>query len=312
MPKPAKKSVPEGLLQRGTLVPLDGSALAESALPSLEAFALRFNANVTLFHALEKRTRGKIHGERHLQTRSEAEDYLDQTARVLASKGIAVDWQVDNARDDDVATSIVAAAQRRSVGLILMCTHGSGGLRGMFFGSIAQQVLARQDRPILVVPPKAPKGPANANVHEVIVPLDSERLHKAALPMAAQVALAFKARLLLFLVVPTMKTLQGEQKLAARLMPSAAKAVLDLSEGDSEEYLRRLADPLREQGFTVDTEVVRGGAVNAVIEKAEQLPESLIVMATHGRVGVEAMLQGSVAPRVAGRATRPLLLVRAD
>jgi nucleotide-binding universal stress UspA family protein len=48
-----------------------------------------------------------------------------------------------------------------------------------------------------------------------------------------------------------------------------------------------------------------------VRELAEQLATDLIVMASHARAGLDALLAGSVAPRVAERLSRPLLLVRA-
>jgi nucleotide-binding universal stress UspA family protein len=54
-----------------------------------------------------------------------------------------------------------------------------------------------------------------------------------------------------------------------------------------------------------------GHPVPTVLDLAEQHDADLLIMASHGRAGLDAILTGSVAPRIAGRVGRPLLLVRA-
>ena len=58
-------------------------------------------------------------------------------------------------------------------------------------------------------------------------------------------------------------------------------------------------------------EVLRGDIVPVVLGLAERLNVDLIVLASHGRTGLDALFTGSVASRIAGRRIRPLLLVRA-
>jgi nucleotide-binding universal stress UspA family protein len=50
------------------VVPLDGSKLAEAALPVASVLAEKLGAKVTLLHAIEKGAPEEIHGQRHLRT----------------------------------------------------------------------------------------------------------------------------------------------------------------------------------------------------------------------------------------------------
>ena len=63
---------------RHILIPLDGSVLAESALPVAEYLSRVLSARITLVHVIEKDAVASIHGERHLTLHEEAEGYLDQ------------------------------------------------------------------------------------------------------------------------------------------------------------------------------------------------------------------------------------------
>ncbi len=62
------------------LIPLDGSRLAEAALPVAAALAERLGARVTLLHVLERDPPREVHGEPHLGAAGEACAYLDEVA----------------------------------------------------------------------------------------------------------------------------------------------------------------------------------------------------------------------------------------
>ena len=63
------------------LVPLDGSHLAEAALPAAACLAEHLDASITLIHIIERDVSGEIHGEHHLTTPAEANAYLEAVAR---------------------------------------------------------------------------------------------------------------------------------------------------------------------------------------------------------------------------------------
>ena len=297
---------------RTFLVPLDGSHLAETVLPAVECMAGYFQAAVTLLHVLEQQPPATIHGERHLTDSAEAEIYLDAVAGHLRAAGIVVATHVHGARAGDVARSIVDHTQELSADLIILCTHGGSGLRGLLFGSIAQQVLQHGLAPILLIRPTETGIAPPFQLRRIIVPLDGTAAHESALATAALLARVCRAELHPVLVIPTVATLADARALPGLLLPITMTAILDLAQQGGAEYLEHIAAPYRADGISVSAEVARGDAVATVLELAERHDSDLIVMASHGRAGIEARLSGSVAPRIAGRTGRPLLLLRAD
>ena len=294
------------------LVPLDGSHLAESVLPTLEQLVRRIPARVLLLHIMEQHAPATIHGERHLTDYGEAEAYLNEVAARLRSTGLAVETHVHDRREHDIAGSIFQHAHESNAKLVIMCTHGGGGLRGFLFGSIAQQALQVGTRSILLVFPGAKGSEPALNLRRILVPLDGTAAHEPALPAALTLARAFGAELCLVFVVPTLATLAGEQAVSGLLLPGTTKAVLDLVEQEAKNYLEQTLAQCRAAGVTARAEVLRGDVVSTVLRLAEQLDIDLIVMATHGRAGLDALLRGSVASRISGRFRHPLLLLRVD
>ena len=297
---------------RTFLVPLDGSHLAEAVLPAVERMAGRFQAAVTLLHVLEQHAPTTIHGERHLTDRAEAETYLGVVADRLRAAGIVVATHVHGAREGDVARSIVDHTQEISADLVILCTHGGSGLRGVLFGSIAQQVLRLGAGPILLIQPGAEERTSVFELDRILVPLDGTPAHEPALTIAGVMARAFAAELHLVLVIPTLATLSDERAPAGLLLPTTMRAILDLAEQGAVDYLQPIVTQWHAAGVVVTAEVARGDPVLTVLDLAARDDADLIVMASHGRAGLDAILAGSVAPRIAGRVGRPLLLVRAS
>ena len=292
---------------RSFLVPLDGSHLAEAVLPLVERLATAFGAQVRLLHIMEQHAPATIHGEHHVTSSAEAEDYLTTVAVRLRTAGIAVEIHVHDVKEGDVARSIVEHTQELACDLVVLCTHGKGGLRGLLFGSIAQQALQRGTRPILLVPPSATQHPPAFPLRRLLVPLDGTPAHEQALPAASAIAHACHADMHLVLVIPTLTTLSGERAVPGLLLPITMTAILDLAQQGGAEYLERLAGAYRDDEVSVSAEIARGDPVPTVLDLAERHNADLIVMASHGRAGIEALLSGSVAPRIVGRTGHPLL-----
>ncbi|SRR6266487_543328 len=293
------------------LVPLDGSRLAEAVLPAVAALASRFHAQVTLLHIVELHAPSTIHGERHLTDIADAKRYLDGIASDLRAVGVTVASHVHEDGEVNVAQSIFAHEQELGIDLVIMCTHGNGGLRDFLFGNIAQQTLQRGAKTVLLIFPREDGSVPRFDLQHILVPLDGTVVHEPALPSAIALAQAFNATVHLALVIPTLETLSDDRALSGMLLPTTMRALLDLSEQEAGEYLERAAAQCRSAGVNTTTEVLRGDTVPVVLGLAERLKVDLIVMASHGRVGLDARLAGSVAPRIAGRVARPLLLVRA-
>lgn len=152
------------------LVPLDGSALAEAALPKAMELAQSSGAKLLLIRAAEAhRLPGVDPTEAQIKVVSEAEDYLAQVGDRLAAQGV---------KDVETAVwygpapyAIVEAAHLNKVDLIAMTTHGRSGLGRLILGSVAESVLRGTTTPILLIrvaeaPVEAPVGKGEARPWE--------------------------------------------------------------------------------------------------------------------------------------------------
>ena len=85
--------------------------------------------------------------------------------------------------------------------------------------------------------------------------------------------------------------------------------MLDLAVHDAARYLEDQAAPLRQSGIPTEAHVLRGDPAQAIIEAALQLGAGCIILASHGKSGLEAFWQGSVAHKVCSLCGVPLLTV---
>lgn len=82
-----------------------------------------------------------------------------------------------------------------------------------------------------------------------------------------------------------------------------------LSEGIAERELEKLVQQHLTSGANCKTMARRGDPTTVILAVAEELRVDLIVMPTHGHKGIERMVLGSVAERIARAAGRPVLII---
>jgi len=290
------------------LIPLDGSQLAEASLPAAAYLAQRLGASITLIHVIERDAPKEIHRERHLTQAEEACQYLGEIASRVFPVGIPVEYHVHTTEEKNVARSIVEHCSELEPDLIVMCTHGHGGMRDWLFGNIAQQVIATGNTPVLLIRPDPTVSPSTGYQH-ILLPVDGKPDHEQGLPVAAGLAKSIRASIHLAMVVPTFGTLKGEHAATSRLLPGATAAILDLAELEGQTYLQNHLIPLQTQGLMVTGEVVRGDPVTTIPQLALKNQIDLIVLGTHGKTGLDAFWSGSVAPQISSKTSVPLLLV---
>lgn len=290
------------------LVPLDGSSLAEAALPAAAFLAERPGSKVTLAHIIERDAPTQVHGERHLARPEDAAAYLAQTAQGAFPAGATVECHVHTAATADVGRSIVEHQREVSPDLIVMCTHGRSGLRHLLFGSIAQQVIAAGRIPVLLIRPRPDGASAPFSCSAILAPMDAEPAHAAGVHVAGNLAHALGARLHLLSVVPTRGTLTGQHAAEGRYLPGTMHAMLELAEEEARTRLQRRADKARARGISVTGEVRRGDPATAIAEAAAASGADMIAFATHGTCGLDVFLSDSVGAKVLRQTSLPLLL----
>jgi nucleotide-binding universal stress UspA family protein len=291
------------------LVPLDGSKLAEAAIPAAASLAKTLNAPVTLLHIIEKDAPQEIHKDHHLTQADEASAYLQEVASRQLPVDAKVDWHVHTAAVKDVSASIVEHALTEfQPDLIVMCTHGKSGVRELLFGSIAQQVVAQGTTPLLMIKPRADAF-TPFKLDKILVPLDSGPIHDDSLPVTQELASAYRSEIYLLTVIPTFSTVAGETAAASSLLPATTSAMLDIIVENAEEDLQAHLDELKQAGFQVMAEVARGDPATEIVNVSEKLGVDLVVLTTHRKAGAAAFWARSVAPNVARRARVPILLI---
>jgi nucleotide-binding universal stress UspA family protein len=146
----------------------------------------------------------------------------------------------------------------------------------------------------------------------VVIALDGTTEGEAAVPAALALAQALGATLTLLMVIATLGTIPGDRAAAARLIPGATTAALNLEAEAAAAYLAELAERLRVTGVPTHIEVGRGDPVQVTTAIAARIGSPLLALATHGRTGLDALWAGSIGARVVARASGPLLLVSAS
>jgi len=287
---------------RRVLVPLDGSSLAEAALPAARALAESCGATVTLLHVIEREAPSTIHGDRHLDDERSAEVYLAGVAATFPGATAHVHPNPEG----DVAKSIADHAAEFGSDLIVLCAHGEGGAGAWLTGTKAQQIIRRATPPVLLLREIEdgvflPSG--------VIIALDLAAHGDVALGCSATLAAALSLPVTLLAVVPTKATLGTAQATTALFSPSASAAALELEHQAVVARLREIATALRHQGLIVRAEVLRGEALKQVADYAARHHGQVLSVATHGKTGMDAFWSESIGSRVVGRVTNPLLLV---
>jgi nucleotide-binding universal stress UspA family protein len=137
------------------LVPLDGSGLAEAALAHAEEVAAQFDAEIILLRvvvspyaiAAPDLVLATAESDMH-QLSAQAEEYLKNTANQLRARGL----QVRSATcEGPVAEAILEHAEALNAGLVVMSTHGRGGVSRWVYGSVADRVLQGSSCPVLLI-----------------------------------------------------------------------------------------------------------------------------------------------------------------
>lgn len=147
------------------LVPLDGSAFAEMALPYARSLAKEHHAKMHLLQAVSPsdveyaitRLPTQSETERAMQRRfALADTYLEHIAADLRHSGIQVETEV---LFGDPARNIEESADKHAVDLVVISTHGRTGLGRWVHGSVANHVICNTRVPLLVVRALTEKAP---------------------------------------------------------------------------------------------------------------------------------------------------------
>jgi nucleotide-binding universal stress UspA family protein len=283
------------------MVPLDGSHLAEQALPLARVLASTFEAELLLTMAVPS---GHYVNEVNEGVLVEAgrlasDQYLGTTAHQLADEGFHVRTAVASGRPHIAISSLCDV---ESVDLIIMTTHGRSGVTRWTMGSVADKVLRATNTPLILIHPRAHGTPPGA-IERIVVALDGSELAEAALPLSERMANAVKAKVHLVRAVIPPAVIFG-----AEYVPGAFPALEDIV-SEARQYVEAVAKTLKAKDLTTTTEVRIGIPAEVILAEASE-PGDLVVISTHGRSGVDRWFLGSVADAVVRHGDIAVLVVR--
>lgn len=330
------------------LVPLDGSPLAEGAIPHAEQFARIFGSSIILLQVLDPTSYHEnptsLDPLSWQIRKAEADIYMKGIAARIrehlhiqkqhAGEGSANKSRVEYViREGKTAENIVAFAQAENIDLLVISTHGSGGISRWNLSSVTQKVINLIYLPVLLIRAYLQPCPEAAQIfyRRILLPIDSSRRAESAL--SAGIALArgemptplasdenilaprrtaldaalSPTKLVLVSVIkppelPIPEPYPNEvEQLSNQLMQISRKAVKN--------YLYEMKEHLPVE---CETCVVENNSVaSAIQELANQEEEiDLVVLCAHGYTGQSTWPYGSVARNYIEHGTKPVLVIQ--
>jgi len=277
------------------LVPLDGSDLARRALPYAAALAKAAQARLILLHAYVP-GRSAPADDPELDVIME----LSDLAGDLRQQGInASTWLVY----EEAGPAIMQAAADLNASLIVMSTHGRGGLSRLLHGSVAEYLLRHLSVPIALVTSQCRPRWLSGSPISIVAPLDGTAFAAEALRPAQDLAELLRANMVLLRALAP-DDLDDEPLLLH--WNDAGERMLAETRAEMEDVAR----PLRAAGLQVETLVEVAEPATAIARVANERSPSLVIMATHGRGALSRLVLESVSMEALQQLRAPILLVR--
>jgi nucleotide-binding universal stress UspA family protein len=335
------------------LVPLDGSTLAERAIPHVEQFARIFGSSIILLQVLDPTSYHenpnpvdplnwqirKAEADMYMNgiaarlredLRESALDAKGAQSRGRDEKKVRVEYSI---REGKTAESIVNFAHAENIDLLVISTHGSGGLSRWNISSITQKVINLIYLPVLIV--RAYNQPrtedARIRYRRILLPIDSSRRAECALSAGIALArgemsmgLASEANNLSpHHTAPAPSSLQTKLILAAVIKPpeipipepypveieQLSEQLMHVSRQAVSNYLNEMKKRL---SVECETCVVENNSVSSAIQELASQEEGidLVVLCAHGYTGQSTWPYGSVARNYMEHGTKLVLVIQ--
>jgi nucleotide-binding universal stress UspA family protein len=291
------------------LVPLDGSAFGEAALPLAGPIARRIGAELELVKVYVPFPHPDV--PRDLAEEVEAEirardfSYLDDMSQEVRRE---FEVPVTTALlDGGVEAALMRHAGAHPPDLIVMSTHGRSGPSRFFLGATADRLLRELHRPMLIVRPTTAPADREPFSPKILVPLDGSPLAETVLDEVTRLFPPTVATLHLLRVVVPVEL--APMALPVPLPPTRPE-ILEQQLASARSYLGATALKLRLAGWRVQQTVEVGWSPQeTILSYAKAHGCDLIALATRGHGGLERMILGSVADKVIRGASMPVLAV---
>ncbi len=289
------------------LVPTDFSETARAALDQALILTAKFDAELTVLHArllfeddpveLEEKLKDLKAEEKHVEEvllekmkkRTEAHQHLNIKHEII--------------RGYSAPSAILGYINNREFDLVVIGTHGRSGLEHFLIGSVAEKVVRYARCPVLTV---RSADYIKERFKRILVPLDFSEPSMQALQTATQWIEKQDGELHLLYAV--------EQEVHPALYAWGMKSIFDMIPDIKEKVEKRMDEALKPfaplQNISIKKVVKEGKPHKEIAKYAEEENLDLIVIGTHGMVGLDRFLLGSTTERVIRAVKLPVLTVK--
>ncbi|HTK10702.1 MAG TPA: universal stress protein [Ktedonobacteraceae bacterium] len=311
------------------LVPLDGSSLAEQALPVAARLAHACGGTIILLNVVDISPMYVSYGvmqpiimqDEIDRCLANARTYIDGLPSRSDLVGVHIKKQVV---PGNPAVVILSEIEEQNIDLVVMSSHGNTGLKRWFLGSIAEKVMRHSSVPVFILRDGKPLNIHHRNdgAHFVraLVPLDaSARSQDSISPAAALVAALSSPGAGILHLTQIVKMSEAVSEREKNILQQCARQNLQsISESIRDGLVANFGPDLHltlTWSVSLDTDIATG--IVKIAEKGEHNIETgdvepcdFIAMTTHGYTGVQKWTMGSIADRVLHATRLPLMLVR--
>ena len=292
------------LTLRTVLCPTDFSDVSARAETYAAALARHYDASLHLLHVDPPMPVMAPYGEIPVdarlfeEQREVAEAELVKAGERARAGGLTVETTMKGGHP---AREILALADRAQADMLVIGTHGRGGVEHLLLGSVAEKIMRKASCPVLVVPPGAP-GDSDALFSRILCPIDGSAASAHALTYALSLAQETDGHVTLLYVVEP--------------VPAAGEfGALDVEEyrRAGEEHARKvLREAVPDDVRTwcrLDERVATGKPSERILDAATTERADVIVMGVRGRGAIDLLAFGSTTNEVIRRAGCPVLAV---
>jgi nucleotide-binding universal stress UspA family protein len=274
------------------LVAVDGSESSRNALTQAFRFAVDEKCWITVTSVVPP-YEGEIEilGIKDIRAalRKPCDEALGEAQRLAETDRVLIKTVCE---EGDVHERIVDLADAENCDLIVM--GRSGRRRSPFIGSVTARVIGHTQREVLVVPDGTAVG-----WKTIVLATDGSRYSAAATERAIAFAKSYGGELRVISAVDVPSEFHAEA-------PQAVEDLVRKAQGFTADVKKSAAAA----GVPAEAFVAEAEADRAINSLAREQKADIIVLGSHGRTGLRRLLMGSVAEKVIGHATCPVLVVK--
>lgn len=308
--------------EKKVVVPLDGSPLAERALPYGVALARLEQLKLLLLRIEPLNEAGPANP---MSARAEATSYLELVRKEISQEGLPnrlpsdrIDIQVVTGRSPHELGQIINTLEASQV---VMTTHGRTGLSRFFLGSIARETVEHLQAPVILLRPEMPEAsalpmelmyqktglpkPGEHGSGKIAVALDGTPEAETVLQPAFELSKALGLGMVLLKVVPDFNPLTDG-------VNYSMVEEIHRRKMETWHYLEEIKKRLADSAVNITLKVLIGHLpAVAILEYAnsDEGNVTMLAMASHTRNRLTRLVQGSIAEQVMDESHLPVLMV---